>query len=70
MACPNRSAGAWRASAIRRLPEAGAMRRRADLHGMRRRTHALRDAGRSAVVCRGAWPGSAEDDAPASEGES
>ncbi|PRF33824.1 hypothetical protein C6Q08_11575 [Burkholderia multivorans] len=71
MACRNRWFGVSRASAIRRLPEAGATRRRADLHGMRRRTHALRDAGRSAVVCRSAWPGAAQDDASfASEGES
>lgn len=70
MACPNRLSGVWRASAIRRLPEVGSMRRRADVHGMRRRANALRDAGRGAVVCRGAWPGSAKGDVSASGGES
>lgn len=70
MACPNRLSGVWRAPAIRRLPEAGATRRRADMHGMRRRANTLRDAGRGAVVCRSAWPGAAADGASASEGES
>jgi len=70
MACPNRLFGVWRASAIRRLPQACATRRRADVHGMRRRANDLRGTARSAAVCRSAWPGSAEDDACASEGES
>lgn len=70
MACPNRLFGVSRASAIRRLPGACAARRRADGHGMRRRANTLRDMGRSAVVCRGAWPGAAADDACTSEGES
>ncbi len=70
MACPDRWSGVLRASAIRRLPEACATRRRADVHGMRRRAHTRCDAGRSAVVCRSAWPGAAQDDASASEGKS
>lgn len=70
MACPNRSLGVWRASTIRRLPEASAASRHADVHGMRRRPDTLRDAGRCVAACRSAWPGAAADDAPASEGES
>ncbi|KVL30789.1 hypothetical protein WS96_18945 [Burkholderia sp. MSMB1835] len=70
MACPDRWCGVLRASAIRRLPQACATRRRADVHGMRRRANPLRDAGRSAVACRGAWRGSAEDGASARGGES
>ncbi len=66
MACPNRVLGVLRASAIRRLPEACAARRRADVHGMRRRANSLRDA----VVCRSTWPGTAADGASASENES
>lgn len=70
MACPNRLSSVWRAPAIRRLPEAGATRRRADMHGMRRWPNSPRDAGRGAVACRSAWPGVVEDDASASEGKS
>ncbi|RQV82727.1 hypothetical protein DF160_12540 [Burkholderia anthina] len=70
MACPNRSFGVLRELAIRRLPQASATRRRADVRGVRRRAHALRDAGRCARVCRSAWPGAAANDACASEGES
>lgn len=70
MACSDRWCGVLRVSAIRRLPQACATRRRADVHGMRHRANTLRDAGRSAVVCRSVWPGSAEGGASASEGES
>ncbi|OXJ24935.1 hypothetical protein CFB46_18665 [Burkholderia sp. HI2761] len=70
MACPDRWSRVLRASPIRRLPEACAARRRADVHGMRRRANTLSDAGRSAAMCRGGWPGAAEDDASANEGES
>ncbi len=67
MACPNRLPGVSRASAIRKLPEACAARRRVDVHGMRRRANTLRDAGRGGAMCRRAWPGAAGDDASANE---
>ncbi|OXI68924.1 hypothetical protein CFB44_28860 [Burkholderia sp. AU31280] len=70
MACADRLLGGWRASAIRRPPHACAARRRADVHGMRRRADDLRDAGGCAVACGDARSGATADDASASEGGS
>ncbi|KAG8154793.1 hypothetical protein BFF94_004295 [Burkholderia catarinensis] len=70
MARPNRLPDALRASALSRPPQACATRRRADVHGVRRRANNLRGAGRGAVACRTARPACAVDDASASEGES
>ncbi|KVF77468.1 hypothetical protein WS75_09165 [Burkholderia sp. FL-7-2-10-S1-D7] len=71
MACLDRLPDVLRASAIRRLPQACATRRRCDVcGGARRRANGHRDARRGAVACRTAWPAFDVDDVAAGEGES
>ncbi|RKT99869.1 hypothetical protein C7H84_29390 [Burkholderia sp. Nafp2/4-1b] len=70
MACANRLPDTLRAPTLRRLPDARAMRRRADPYRARRRATGNRGASRGAVACRRAWPGSVAGDASASEEQS
>ncbi len=71
MACLDRLPDVLCASAMRRLPQACATRRRGDVcSGARRRANGHRDASRGAVACRTAWPAFDADDDAAAEGGS